>query len=694
MWKLRNIAIPVVGALATLLLFSGVAQADDIPPAGIGDLMPTVGESGSKGHQTLFEKYGNIGLYTLDRDLSDGFMGMGDIADKTGNLIASIILTLLAVVGYACIVITRWVFNVTSLPELSDAISNTIAAASGSLIKTLFPAAMVVGVLVAFGNSRKAHGSGLSQIAWVLAAGVLSVSLLTTPKVWVDGVDSVRQIGSSVALDTAAGGMSSGNTDINSVPFKIKEDPKYGAGSGRNAKKDAMLRKASDTVWRTFVVTPWCVADLGSMKVCDKYGAGLLKEIAEDGGDEDDRNKWLGDHVNEETVGEKSEKWRQGHNPWQRIGILIPSLIVAIIFAGVALLLAFASLASLLGALMLLVAGVIFACLWMIPGRPRQWGLKWFDQLLGYTLQSFVCTLTLACIMILTTAIANSFDKYGWLPCAGLSVATALVGAKFRGIVESIISSGSPLSSGIAGEGMRSAQRKLRSAKSGTRSGKKAAGKAAFGASMAGIYGASGVKRGATWGANKIKSRGGSSGNSNNKEMNEKKQNQNNPPHQQDNQTPSAEGNKEKRRNQSTPVTDKRNSRKSDPGGTDQENHTTRERPHGTSKPPVREQASVSSVGRRNQNSPSSRGPETANRSSPSSNTASGRKDSSHTVQTDKKSGPRTYRQAPQAKHSDRLSHTRPGSPTRVSGQGSGRNLRPQTARRFRIVEGRRGHRQ
>jgi hypothetical protein len=140
-----------------------------------------------------------------------------------------------------------------------------------------------------------------------------------------------------------------------------------------------MLRKSSDAMWRGYVATPWCLAEFGSFEVCKKYGPELLKQ----GPSKDDRKKWLQDNVTDESVGGDSVKWRQGHSPVQRIMVVLPALIVIVIFAVLVLSLAFASIASLLGALMLLVAGVFFACLWVIPGRPREWGVRWFDQLVG-----------------------------------------------------------------------------------------------------------------------------------------------------------------------------------------------------------------------------------------------------------------------------------------------------------------------
>ena len=37
-----------------------------------------------------------------------------------------------------------------------------------------------------------------------------------------------------------------------------------------------MLRKSADATWRGFAVTPWCIAEFGSIDACERYGKGML----------------------------------------------------------------------------------------------------------------------------------------------------------------------------------------------------------------------------------------------------------------------------------------------------------------------------------------------------------------------------------------------------------------------------------
>ncbi|MEV6332251.1 hypothetical protein [Streptomyces sp. NPDC051909] len=447
---LRTLAIPVLFALTTLMVASGTAHAETIDPVGIGDLLPSPETTVPKGQGTLYEEYTNPNLWMLDSDF-----GRWDILDPMGDTVARILMAMIVIIGTAVVVIVKWIFGLTSVPELQGALTSTIGGAAKGLSTTLLPAALAVGGLVAFAKHREGGGGGgLSQIAWVFVSGVVSVSLLSTPQVWVDGVDTTRQVGASVALNATAGGIAQGKQEF---PFKLGHEPTY-TGNGR----DDMLRRSSDAVWRAYVADPWCLAEFGSLEACQKYG----KDLLDQGPSVEARKEWLQANVKEQTVGADSANWRAGHNPVGRIAVLIPALIVLLIFAALVLALAFASLASLIGSLMLLVAGVVFACLWVIPGRPRQWGLRWFDQLLGLTLQSFIATMTLGCVLVVQVVSTQMFSTFQWVPSAGLSIAAAVMAFKFRKIMESIVgvagATSSPIGTMLGMMATRSATRALR----------------------------------------------------------------------------------------------------------------------------------------------------------------------------------------------------------------------------------------
>lgn len=485
--RFRTLAIPLVGALTTLMVTGGAAAARDTSkydPAGMGALLPSpstlpAGQSG-----TLFERYSNSGLYQLDSQL-----GWDEIGYQIQNGIAVIFMGLTVLVGLAAVVVVQWAIKFTSVKELQDSIAHAISGAAGTVSETLLPSALAVGALVAWVNHRKAGGSAISQLGWVAASGILSVSLLTTPQAWVGAIDSARSVGSSVAMEAASAGMGTETKE----PIDIKGDVSFGGST-----QDNMLRKSSDAIWRSYVVTPWCVAEFGNLNVCKEYAQDLWDAK---GDNTKGRESWLSKHVcaddGDDCVGRPAVDWRQGKNAG-RVPVAIAAFVCVVLFAALAIALAFASLASLIGALMLLLAGVVFACMWVIPGRPRQWGVRWFDMLLGFTLQSFVSTMVLGCVLVLNTASVSMIGKYGWFAAAGISITSALVAFKFRGVMESIVGVTGAMSPGASAAGMALARGAGRMA---GRAGGWTAGKALRGTGwagkQAGRFTAAGARKGA-----------------------------------------------------------------------------------------------------------------------------------------------------------------------------------------------------
>ncbi|MFK0296337.1 hypothetical protein ACIQU6_38500 [Streptomyces sp. NPDC090442] len=424
--------LPIIGILTTVMVLAPAAAADGkdtYKPGGIGDLMPSPIKPPGQG--TLFESY-DPGVYQLDKQLSDNVLS-GDLVDSTLHGVASMLMAILTLIGRAAVVVVQWCFNVVSLPEVEPAISKAIGAAAGPMATMFLPAAVAVGGLIAW--AKRSQTSPLGQIAWVAASAAIATTFFTAPNTWVETVDKTRQAGASVAMTTINGGLS-GKYET-AVPFKTPE-PQW---SGKD--KDDTIRKASDAVWRTYVATPWCVADLGSINACQKWGAELLDH----GSDMDEREDFLKDNLTEDTlgkgtVGKDAVAWRQGHNPGGRIGVLVLAIVSAGIFSALVILLAITTLASLLGTLMLLVCGVIFACLWCIPGRTRQWGTSWFEALIGLTVVSFTSTMLLGSVMVVSTALLKLLGTYGWLMVSALNIATAAMAFKLKGKLDGIVSAG------------------------------------------------------------------------------------------------------------------------------------------------------------------------------------------------------------------------------------------------------------
>lgn len=434
---------PFVGAITTLSLLSPSAHADEtVDPKGIGDLMPGADDLPPEGTGTLYEEYNNPNLWTLDQDLGNGDMGAG-----IGNLISDLLMLLVVTIGRAVTVLVGWLYELTTIPELSTAVEAAIGGAAQWVLATFFGTAFAVGAVAVYAKRKEAAGAELSEWGWLFASGVLAVSLLTTPGAWVSGVDTVRSLGSTVATKITTEGMDHKGT----FPFELDHEPSYGG----NTESEEMVRKSSDAVWRSYVAAPWCVANFGSIEVCERHA----KDLLDQGADREDRKDWLRENVNNKGegadghVGEESVRWRQGKYYEGRIGLTAGALLAIVIFGAVVIILALAALFSLIGALMLLVMGVVFACLWCIPGRTREWGKKWFDFLLGFTLQSFMATMILGVVLILNSAIMGLVPKFGWLVCIVLSISVAITALKLRRLMETIVGVSGVLSGGGAAVG-------------------------------------------------------------------------------------------------------------------------------------------------------------------------------------------------------------------------------------------------
>ncbi|WP_327359701.1 hypothetical protein [Streptomyces sp. NBC_01304] len=444
--RLRTLMIPLLGILATLGVLAPAAMADDdsdkYKPGGIGDMMPSPFRPPGQG--TLFESY-DPDVYQLDRQLSDDLLG-GDLMDGWMLSLGNMLLQFLTVLGRAAVVVTGWCFNVVSLPEVEDAIGTAIGAAAGPMMTTFLPTAVAVGGFVAW--AKRSESSPLGQIAWVAASAAIATTFLVAPTTWVKGVDNGRQLGASVAMTTIGAGLSDKDA---AMPFATPEP------AWSDNEKDNTVRRAADAVWRTYVATPWCIADLGSVAACKKWGP----EVVSRGTDMEDREAYLKEEMNDEVAGSEAVQWRQGHTPGGRIGVLIAAIICCAIFCALVITLAFTTLASLIGALMLLVCGVAFATLWCIPGKPRQWGVSWFEMLLGLVMVSFTSTMLLGSVLVVSVAMMSLLPTYGWLMVSALNICAAAMAFKVKGRLDGIVSAGGAQ---MAGRGMLSSLSRMRSA--------------------------------------------------------------------------------------------------------------------------------------------------------------------------------------------------------------------------------------
>jgi hypothetical protein len=291
----------------------------------------------------------------------------------------------------------------------------------------------------------------------VIVAGVLSISFALAPATWLRGVDGARQLGAGAVMTASSDAL--GSTMQTPIPWS---EPSF-----TGTPKETLLRKSADASWRGFTVTPWCIAEFGSMAACERYGKGML-----DAGVDVDARKEYVDKVIAPAEGggdAATVKWVKGDNPFGRVAVVMLAGIAATLFGFLNIALAFTALMAFIGALLLLVVGVFFACLWIIPGRPRQWGLNWFEALIGLVLQSFLAMLVFGTALTLVTAVFTLSGTLGWLPVTGLAIVVLIVGFRLRRLLDNLTTmmrpgAGSVALGGLARRGAVGAARRLMSA--------------------------------------------------------------------------------------------------------------------------------------------------------------------------------------------------------------------------------------
>ncbi|HEU4946193.1 MAG TPA: hypothetical protein VFT31_03460 [Kribbella sp.] len=447
-WSRRLRTAGTVLAVTFILASQTALAADTGPtnPTGFGDLLPTPDLTGGD-TRTLFESYSPM-VYGLDFETS-----FRDPIEGVFNGYAHMVMMYIVAVTRAAISVGWWLFSFTDIKPLTETASAAIGNVNTELVGWLLPSALAFGAVAAYAQ-RRANGSAMGQLVWVFAAGVLATSFAVSPTTWLAGVDGARQVGADAVVGTSTEVLG----DTMQAPISWPEP------SFSGTERDTLLRKSGDATWRAFAATPWCVAEFGSLAACERYG----KAVLDKGTDGDARREYI-DHEVSKAEGDgdaATVQWAKGKNPFGRVGVLTLGAIAATLFAFLTVSLAFTALMAFVGCMLLLVVGVLFTCLWAIPGRPRQWGMNWFEALLGLVLQSILAMLVFSTTLALVTAVFGLTDSLGWLPVSGLAIAVLIAGFRLRRLFESLSTMmrpgmGSLVMGGIARRGAMSAVRRI-----------------------------------------------------------------------------------------------------------------------------------------------------------------------------------------------------------------------------------------
>ena len=211
-------------------------------------------------------------------------------------------------------------------------------------------------------------------------------------------------------------------------------------------------------MWNVYVVAPWCYVNFNSMSECSDLGKDYIQGDARWQHEVD----WMcGNSLDCNDVGGNSDDTKPPYCPKElnadcdwirgqsfgRLGAALFITIVDIPLVAMLLVLVLYGIMAVLGFIMLLLLGVFFVLGWMIPGRLRQMGVRWFEEVLGALLQSVIITAVIGSVMVIDAVLNLAIPTYGFFMVGLLNLATFIVGFRLRGKLENITGIGSGTSS-------------------------------------------------------------------------------------------------------------------------------------------------------------------------------------------------------------------------------------------------------
>lgn len=422
MVKLIRLILTAVVISGALMWSASAAWADDDTAQsgryevdGIGSLI-TVPDLKGGDAPTLFETY-PVWAYQWDYADKGGVTQILDnTVDKNINTLANSTFMQAQSWTLAAIAMSWQTMSFDSYTALGSQLTGAIGSVSNAFVQWLLPSTLAIGALVAWARSSASPSQLATQLGCCLAAGVVAISLSTSPGRYVDGINTLREAGTQTAAAAAVGASDGLDEPIEAAT------PTFTGSAQNNA-----MRQMGDAIWRTFVVTPWCQGEFGSIEGCKKHGATVLSKPMFSTSAQT-RSAYLDSTTFKSAVGEDSEAYATitGHNAPIRLATAITALIAAFIFAVMILVLNCLVAFNLMLALMMLVVGGLFVCLWAIPGAPRQWANNWLTLLFNFTVMSFLVQLVLTIVLAVAMAAMRLTSSMGWFTSLILTI-TAMI---------------------------------------------------------------------------------------------------------------------------------------------------------------------------------------------------------------------------------------------------------------------------
>lgn len=395
--------------------------------------------------QTLFEQAPWYG-YGLPTFISPELGWVEQTMWGALNLISLLLTTLTALFVRGALVAMQWMLNLTLYRDNAGQVDSAVQAVAGPVFWPLIACTVAAAGFTMYAQAKRdGNGAVLGEAVKVIVLGVLAVSFVLAPSQIVGPLDDARTAGSNAVMtgyssfDLAAGGSAAG---FPAVPVQ-----------GPNAPS----RSLADSMWNTFVVTPWCYTAFGTQELCADVGKEFI--AGTDRWESIEGRTIIGDLANNLSAGSAPDACVETFadacdvvrgQSIARLGAALVGVLVSIPLALLLLVLTVFGLLAAIGVLFLALMAPLFVVGWLIPGIPRAIGLRWFQALLGCMIQSALIATLLGVVMVLGAILQAMIPTYGFWMVGLLSVTVMIMALRVRAMFETLIGMASPASAGLA----------------------------------------------------------------------------------------------------------------------------------------------------------------------------------------------------------------------------------------------------
>ena len=385
----------------------------------------------------------------------------------------------------------QWMLNLTLYRDNSGEIDSATQGVASSVFWPLIGCTVAVAGFTMYARAKRDGGGAiLGEAVKVAVLAVLAIAFVVHPSNVVGPLDDARTAGAdAIMTGYSSGHLATGGAVAGFPPVTVPPGP------------NSASRTLADSMWSTFVLTPWCYAALGGEDLCRQWGQDIITKS----------DRWKGvaagimvaDAFNEVQQDSKPDVCVQTFADacdtvrgvtMNRLAASLVGALVAIPLALMIIILTVFGLLAALGVLFLALMAPLFVVGWMIPGIPRTIGLKWFQALLACMIQSALIAALFGVVMVLGGILQAMIPTYGFWMVGLLNLVVMIMALRVRSMFETMIGMAHPAAAGLMSSyvAMKALGAVGRMGKRVGHAGAGAVGLAGRGAVAAGGIGASG----------------------------------------------------------------------------------------------------------------------------------------------------------------------------------------------------------